>query len=381
MNRSRKKRLLIDANSIVLRRGQSYIPGIGRTTLDLINAIAKIKDIPFEIVLFSQTINGRRLDYYSFPFRSVNFLLPASKRVKKLTSTLLFREIFIGYDLLHIPHNYSEVFKPSNSVVTIHDAMCYSYPEDFLGHASAREKYRRLARACKGIATPSNSSKSDIVHYLGVKPETVTVIPWGVNTDVFFPQNGPDTSHYLQGKFKIENPYFFSVSCNVGRKNTISVMRSYKRLLERRSNHDLVLVWNSPPREYLNEFSSEIQNKRIHILKSVTDEELRILYSNATATWFPSKYEGFGLPVLESMSCGTPVVTSRNSSLTEVGGNAALYVNPDDLDEMSNIMEQFEDGKYCTETLKSKSLTHAKKFTWEKTAEAYVWFYSQNLNI
>ena len=379
MNRSRKKRLLIDANSTIVRKGQSYIPGVGRTTLDLIRALAQIDDLPFEIVLYSQTVRGRRLQYYKLPFKSINFPLPGNSRMRKVTGTLPIRELFIGYDLLHIPHNFDYVYAPEKTVVTIHDAMFFSYPEDFLGHASARERYPELARKCKAIVTCSRSSKNDIVHYMNIPPEKVTVIPWGVNTDTFYPQNGDDSSRYLRDTFGINRPYFFSVSCDVGRKNTISLARAYKKFLEERANHDLVLVWKSPPDEYIKECSREIGNKRIHILKSVTDDELRMLYSNATAMFFPSKYEGFGLPVLESMACGTPVVTCRNSSLHEAGGDAALYTGPDDIDHMVAIMEQFDSGNYDIMKLRSISLEHAKKYSWEKTARAYTRFYEENL--
>ena len=107
----------------------------------------------------------------------------------------------------------------------------------------------------------------------------------------------------------------------------------------------------------------------------VDDEQLSILYNEATATFFPSRYEGFGLPILESMACGTPVVTCQNSSLPEVGGEAALYVDPDDIDAMCNYMAEFEQGNLTKGDLTLQCLEQASKFSWKRcatqTIEAY----------
>jgi len=94
---------------------------------------------------------------------------------------------------------------------------------------------------------------------------------------------------------------------------------------------------------------------------------------------FSFRYEGFGLPVLESMACGTPVITCRNSALPEVGGNAPLYIDPDDVRGMADIMEAFEKNTIDRKDLSKKCLVQAAEFTWEKTARAYLNFYKMHL--
>ena len=98
-----------------------------------------------------------------------------------------------------------------------------------------------------------------------------------------------------------------------------------------------------------------------------------------TASFFPSKYEGFGLPIIESMACGTPVVTCRNSSLTEVGGNVALYTASEDIEEMADYMRKFEDGSFDLSKLSDESIDQANKFSWSKSADDYIRFYQENL--
>lgn len=364
---------MIDANSMVMRSGMTHLPGIGRTTMHLVEAFQNLDDLPIDIILFTNTIRGK-FSLSNPLFKRINIPVRTEK-IKKLP---LF-DFIIPHKLLHIPHNYAEVSDPEKTVVTIHDAMFFSYPEEFLGHEYAREHYPALAKSAKAIITCSNSSKEDIVTYIGIPQEKVTVAYWGINRDVFYPVDKIEAFVTLESKGLVKRQYFIFVSCDIGRKNTVSVMHAYRKALKANINHDLILVWGNPPQEYLKEFFSEINSGRIKILPHVDDTQLRLLYAAATLTWFPSKYEGFGLPVLESMACGTPVVTCSNSSLKEVGGDAALYVEPDDIDVMTDIMISFDKGWNSYDDLVESSLKHAGTFTWEKTAKKYVDFYLANL--
>lgn len=373
-----RKKMVIDANSMVYRTGMTHLPGIGRTTFELVKALQRIDKLPFDVTIFTQTIRGK-LAVDSSSFKQVNLPVPPLKQFEWMLKKLPLLDILAPHDLLHIPHNYAAVFNPAKTVVTIHDALYFSCPENFLGHEFAREHYPPLARACRAIITCSESSKEDIVTYMDVPAEKVTVAPWGVNSSIFYPCDSAQAFGTLAREANINRPFFVSVSCDRGRKNTITVMRAFKHALKRNIAHDLVLVWGNPPEEYLKELAPEIEAGRIRIVSHVDDRILRLLYCAATLSWFPSKYEGFGLPVLESMACGTPVVTCRNSSLTEAGGNAALYVDPDDVPGMADLMIEFDKGRNGYEKLVDESLKHASHFTWDRTAEMYAAFYRANL--
>lgn len=369
------KKLLIDVNSIVPYYVSGKVNGIGRTTLELIQALSKIPNIPFEIELYSQNMKGIGGRNTGLPFRCRHLYLPYRDKVDKLLARIPIREWLTGYDLMHIPHNFEYVHRPEKCVVTIHDAMFFSYPESFLGHDFARANYPKLARRAKAIITCSENSKREIVEYMQIPPEKIAVCNWGINHHLFFPRA------HVSNKYTGNAPYFLSVSCDIGRKNTISVLRAYELFMKQDPVTELVLVWRNPPVEIKEKYLSPRFRNRIHFVSNITDEELASLYSSATAMFFPSKYEGFGLPIAESMASGTPVVTCRNSSLEEVGGNAAIYVDPEDIEAMADWMAQFENGNLDMEAIKERGLAQAAKFTWDACAQKTIDVYKRCLDL
>lgn len=371
----RKKRLLIDVNSVVPYYALGNFSGIGRTTLELVNALADIPDLPFEIMLYSQNMKGLGARNMDVPFMNKHFYWPDRANYKKIQSLLPIQEWLTGYDIKHIPHNFDYTHCPERTIVTIHDAMFFSYPEQFLGHDFARENYPKLARRAKAIITCSQNSKNEIAEYMGVPEERIHVCPWGVDRKLFYP-HVPKSNKYTDGR-----PFFLSVSCDIGRKNTISILHAYEEFVRNNPTHDLVLVWGNPPKEILAKYTQGVFAEKVHFISNIVNEELCDLYAEATATFFPSKYEGFGLPVLESMAAGTPVVTCNNSSLGEVGGDAALYVEPEDVMAMAQWMEAFENHSVDMDKLIAASIEQASKFTWQSCAEKTVDVYKLCLDL
>jgi len=375
----KKKRVCIDINSIVPLSHRGYLSGVGRTTLELVEAFAAIKEeLPFELILYTQNIKGVTAKTFNLPFESKHIYLRNKPEYSKVIQFLRLKEILINYDLFHIPHNFGYTARPDKTVLTIHDAMFFSYSESFLGHDFARENYPQLAKKCKGIVTCSESSKRDIVEYMNVAEEKVTVIPWGVSDKQFFPESEEIIKQVCQ-KYEIRNNYFIMASCDIGRKNTELLMENYRNYIREKGQYDLVLIWKNPPTRLLEKYKEEIENKHIHFVGGISDADLRALYSGAIASFFPSKYEGFGLPILESLACGTSIVTCRNSSLPEIGKETAFYVSEDSSTEMADLMLEFERGKYDLKEQKSKALKHVQKYSWKNAAEAYIQFYMKYL--
>lgn len=365
------KKVAIDINSVLPLYGRGWLSGIGRTTKELVETLNSFNDLPFEVMLYSQNtkgISGRRM---GTDFRCHHIFLPHKELVNKVIGKMPLRELATGYDLLHIPHNFEWVHKPERTVVTIHDAMFFARPDEVFDHKRAQRTYPTLARHCRAVITCSESSKRDIVKYMDVDEEKVFVTPWGYNSDLFNPTQNKDAAQ----------PYFLCVSCSLGRKNTMSVLKAYEQFMQQQPKHQLVLVWPNTPPQVLEYCSRAHLRNHVQILSDIEDRRLAQLYGEATALFFPSRYEGFGLPVLESMACGTPVVTCRNSSLPEVGGDAALYVDPDDTATMCSYMERFEQGTLKKSDLTEHCINQASHFSWKRCASQTIEVYKYCLGI
>lgn len=380
------KRVAIDVDSVVPYYALNQLTGIGRTTMELVHAFDQIERLPVELLLYSQNMKGLGARNLQTHFPTRHLYLPFRDKWNKALSHTPLREWLTGCDLYHIPHNFDYVHRPGKTIITLHDTLFFTCPEEAFDVAFARQHYTALAWQCKGIITCSQSSKEDIIHYMGLPDEKITVIPWGVNHDTFHPlelsegqEPVPPTSITTGSPFPRKT--FLCVSCSKGRKNTLAVVKAYAQFIRHydmarhEELHNLTLVWKQPSKEVSEIIRQNHLRHKIDIISGLSDTQLAQCYNQATCSFFPSRYEGFGLPVLESMACGTPVVTCRNSSLPEVGGAAALYVDPDDMDGMTCMMTQFEEGQLSKAALRPGCIAQAAKYTWRQCAEKTLEYY------
>jgi len=373
---ARRKKILIDANPVVSYYAMGRINGIGRTCMELILQLDKMRDeLPFDIELYTQNIRGVSAKRLGTGFRTRHAYLRNTESMRQLVRKGHLRELMSGYDLQHITHNYESVTDPPRCIVTIHDAMFFSYPENFLGAELNRKVIPPFARAAAHIITISENSKREIMEYMDVPSEKISVIPWGVDHGILHPMK-KQPNRWSGG-----NPYFVSVSCDIGRKNTITLLRAYDRFALNNPAHHLILVWRNPSTEAIAIAEKPHLKGMVHFASNLTNEELAKIYAGATASFFPSLYEGFGLPIVESMACGVPCVTARNSSLEEVGGDAAIYTDPMDVESMAIEMEKFENGDFDMDNLRAISLRQASNFTWGKCVAKTVAVYKRCLEI
>ncbi len=377
------KKLLIDVNSVVPYYVSGKVTGIGRTTLELIHALAQLDSLPFEISLYSQNMKGIGGKNTDLPFKCRHLYIPYRETYDKLLSRTPIKEWYTGYDIMHIPHNFEYVRNPSKCIATLHDALFMHIQEKAFAHDQMRKHVPILMQQCKSIITCSKYSKNDIIETMQIVPDKIHVIYWGVKHDVFYPTNlsNEEIEQELHSLFKLERNYFLSVSCNAERKRTHILIDCYIKLCKQLPINDLVLVWANPPQVVVEKINNSIAKKKIHILSSVTDENLALLYNGATALFFPSSYEGFGLPILEAMACGTPVVTCKNSSLTEVGEDSVIYLDEPIQDSLIEIMELIENSNRFLIPYKKAGIHQAAKFTWKETAGQTIEVYKRALNI
>ena len=362
------KKILFYANAAFSYSQGSY-SGINRVTYEFLEHLAGKKDFPYDFTLYTQGLK-RRGSIFSDAFkRREHIFFPNTMPFPRFFSYAPLRELLCQYDLFHIPHNFDYCYRPDKTLVTLHDAMIYAYPQDFPDTGiffNRRSELKVFLKKCRAVLTCSENSKSDILKYVDIPEEKIFVAPWGVNRMYYNTTPLTQADHEIVSLVTDGEPYFLSVSCGTGRKNTRSLITAYKYFLKNHPSHKLLLVWGDMPPEVRSECG---EGGDIIILGGIDDLTLSLLYKSATALFFISKYEGFGLPLLEAMACGTPVVTCRNSSLVEIGGDAAIYVDPDDLNGIAHVMEKFENGGLDIPSLQRSVIARSEYFTWENCFE------------
>lgn len=376
----RKKRLLIDVNTIINYVKDGTLTGIGRTTYEILYQLNKLYDqIPFEIVLYS--LNTKAISTKGlFNFRPLHLFWPNRVNFKRFLYIYRLRKIISQYDLIHIPHNVDILEDVSSTILTIHDVMSYRFSgvwnSTYWGMPeNEKRRLEYAAKYCKAIVTCSECSKQDIVKYLGVPESKVTIIPWGINREMFKPMYDEDYMH----RIGVDGLYYFTSSANHPRKNLPLLLRSYRTYLSMGGRGQLVIL--NPEEEHLDSVADLIAEGKIIIQRKILDKELAVLYTSAHCSLMLSSYEGFGLPVLESLACGTQVICARNSSLTEAGGEVVDYIGEMKEDVIASKMLGYD---YCIkkDILSSDTLeVHLRKFSWEVCANQYLEFYKIQLGI
>ena len=251
-------------------------------------------------------------------------------------------------------------------VLTLHDLTLLLRPQD---HPKERVAFfklffsRRLPYA-NHIISVSDFTRREALRHLPLRPEKISVVPLAVAPN-FKPASQEEIRRVLE-RYRLPSRYFLFVGTIDPRKNLDLVLKGLARL---DTAPPLVIAgWKGWGHESLAKQLNQLGLKeRVFLLDYVSDEDLKALYSGAQAFFYPSLYEGFGLPVLEAMACGCPVVTSNVASLPEVAGDAAILIDPSSEEEMVHAMEAVSDPKYREELIQ-RGFRQAQKFSWERTA-------------
>ena len=369
----KRKRLLIDINSIISYYTLGHTYGVGRSTFELLTALKEITDIPFDIVLFSQNIKGIGAKNFSSKFKDLHFYIPRRKPFTTIVNSMKLKKAVSGYDLMHIPHNTDQWEYLDRTIYTIHDLIVYRYPEMWGLTDKERVEHKRIADKCKAIVTCSEASRQDIINFWKCDPDKVTAIPWGVNRNVFSPDNT-----VINEIESLGNNFFFSASCNHPRKRTDLILSAFRIYKEQGGHAQLVLL--SPSGKDIKNYADLISSGDILIVRGISDKVLVKLYTQAKASIVASLYEGFGLPVLESLACHTQVICAKNSSLIEAGRDIVDYL--DELSEecLAKKMISYDDITKDNTLDIPRIEKHLSNFTWLKCAEKYIQFWTKQLN-
>lgn len=265
-------------------------------------------------------------------------------------------------------------------VVTVHDMIPFvfwnSYKNTYsFDYRFALKQGIKMLNKVDMIISPSETTKRDILRYVEMPPNHIKVIYEGVQHNLL-PLDKPEARRIIEKEYGIKDNYILYIGGADFRKNIHNLLVGFGRFLERHHTmHSLVLAGEVFGRTYLSEVKAVFESieklrleKHVKIIGFIPGQHINYLYSGADLFVLPSLYEGFGLPVLEAMACGTPVVTSHVSSLPEIAGNAALLIDPHDVDNIANAIYNVLADNGLRKDLIHKGLERAKQFTWEKTA-------------
>jgi glycosyltransferase involved in cell wall biosynthesis len=281
-----------------------------------------------------------------------------------------------GYDVLFLPaaNRRMPFWVPCPTVGTVHDFSSTHVEEKY---DPARMFFIKkvtpvLIRRLDMVLTVSENSKKDIVSFCRIPEERVVVTPNGVDLDVYYPGDRDQAFSLIKREHDIRKPFILYVSrIEHPGKNHVGLIRAFSLLKEKTGlPHQLVLAgseWSRADEVYkVAEQSPHV--KDISFIGFVKNSDLPSLYRAADLFAFPSLYEGFGMPILEAMACGTPVVCSNQSSMPEVAGDAALLFDPYDEEDICLKMEQILSNPSLREQCVIKGLQRSSMFSWSSTA-------------
>ncbi|RME83022.1 MAG: glycosyltransferase family 1 protein [Caldilineae bacterium] len=372
-------RILIDARTI-----QDHFPGIGRYVFNLAHALAPQLEGELLLLVDPRARNSHHplADLQRHP--NITFI-PASIPIFHWRSQTHLPSLIraLHPDLVHCPYNVRPLRLPCPSLLTLYDVIPRLFPAYFPRRTRWQiEIIQRLAlRASTGFVAISRVTARDYGRFYGVAGDAITVTPLAADP-IFCPQ--PDeTVHALRLRLGLPRRYHLYLGSNKPHKNLPRLIRAWtgtSALHHAADPPHLVIAgfWDERYPE-ARELAARLPARdRIHFLGSVPNLHLPALYAGAELFLFPSLYEGFGLPVLEAMACGTPVACSNTSSLPEIAGDAALYFDPVDLSSMAAALEASLDPNQ-RERLSRRGREQAARFTWQQTARLTLAAYIRTL--
>jgi glycosyltransferase involved in cell wall biosynthesis len=277
-------------------------------------------------------------------------------------------------DVLHVQYT-APPFCPAPVVAMIHDLAFEHLPETFTrrGKTQLRFTVRRTARQAAHIVTVSEFSRQDIIRTYRLPPDRITVTYNGCEAHFTSQPISNREAETIKQKFGISRDYLLAVGSVQPRKNLIRLLRAYAMLREQQPDFQLQLVIVGRQLWLYKEILREIkqQNFAADVIATgyANDEDLPALYRSAVALVYPSLFEGFGLPPLEAMACGTPVITSDCSSLPEVVGKAAILVNPYEEADLAQAIWKLTNDDVLRAQLRQAGIQQAYHFTWRAAAE------------
>ena len=381
-----KKKILVDGLALL-----SPFTGVARYTYENSSRMQEQTSEQYEW-FYDYGYHSKELIKASNTKQSVNLLkkvksivvsIPWIKAIGRETLSIISYLSSPTYDLYWQPNYIPKRVRSKKTITTVHDFSFHIQPQ---WHPKERLKYYqknfwKKAQQSDWLITGSNFTKQEIIKYMDFPEEKISVIYHGVDHDLYKVY----TEGLLQNtknKFELNDNFILFVGSIEPRKNLINLLKAYHLLSnDIKKNFPLVLVgfkgWENV------EIMKEIEKEKDYIsyLGYLSDEELAHVYNLATLFVYPSLYEGFGIPPLEAMACGTAVVASNVASLPEACGDAVEYIEPENIDNITEKISSLLSDSHKRDALITKGLAHTKEYTWEKAAQEHLKVFEKVLNI
>ena len=358
--------------------------GLGRYAESLVNALAPL--LPDELTFFYNKEHGiEQLDNLAYlPYYTVNLGYKPWRMLVWLAQLahIPFNKLVPDAKLFHATEHLLMPLRDVPTILTIHDLIFQKMPEH---HKPLNRWYLNLAlplfaRRADHIIVVSEATRTDVIKAYGIREEKISVIP-----EAAAPRFKPQPIEVIvavKQRYHLPENYLLYVGTIEPRKNLLRLLKVWEKLHKKAEVPPLVIVGS---RGWLSEdFFTALEKSPVRkgaiLTGYVDDEDLPGLYAGATAFTFPSLYEGFGLPPLEAMACGTPVVCSNTSSLPEVVGEAALLCDPTDEMALTDALMRISSNANLQDILRERGLQQAAKFSWERTAKETLAVYNRVLS-
>ncbi len=285
-------------------------------------------------------------------------------------------------DLFHGTNFKARNYGQKKTVLTIHDLWLDRHPDfskKLFGQGISSWKTRRGAIRAERIIAVSEFSKHEIHEVFGIPLEKITVIYHGCSSEMF-PDN--DETRWVDARARLglpDRPFILFVGGAEPRKNHRVLFKAFAQCPSLLKECSLVVVGDESVRDESLRFTAQALgiSGNVQCPGSLSTSDLRVVYSHAAVMVYPSLYEGFGIPLLEAMACGTPIITGQETALPEVAGNAALYVNVQDPEQLGTMLEQLLNDSELMERLLNNGFKRVKQFTWEKAARETLGVYQE----
>jgi glycosyltransferase involved in cell wall biosynthesis len=355
--------------------------GIGKTLRVLIEQIALlVRDWTF--TLFTNRLDGKNVSLPGQPklidIRGNRYNLWENIR---LPLAALTERI----DLLHCPAQTAPVFSPYPVVLTVHDIIPLRIDDGWPSSDVARFRHhlaRSVSKASR-IITISDFTRRDLLTEFKIDEKKVDVIHWGIDRGAY----QADTSEQWQGisaRWDLRRPFFLAFGGDAPRKNVAKILEAFATIV-RCCRSDVQLALVGVPKSTETKYRAIIDHfeikERTVLMGFLSDPEIVALLTRGEALVYPSLYEGFGLPILEAMAAGTPVITSNTTSLSEIAGQAAILVDPNNVSALAEAMRHCLDNAQVKDRLRKLGYRRVEEFSWQRTALQTVTAYKKALGI